>query len=426
LTWLRRRTNRHGRRAFPGPRPAEGFRPGLEALADRVLPSAVGLDPAFVASGGVVGILGQPLGINTVAVQPDGKIVVVGDSALNPGYMTLARYNPDGLDAGFGVVGTPTAQPGGRYTLIAGVALQADGRLVVAAKGVGRAKGDQGIVWVWYNPDGGVAAGSAKGKADGSSNGAGGVALLGDGTVVITARPGSTAAPVRTILIRLVMGRRVVPGADVGPETPNPIRDGPLVPSPLGLSGQVPWADILTPPDQPPSPLPGPRNAAGPAPVGLVPVVNPVLGTAAFMTHALIVQSATGPAGAAASLSPDADAAPVADPGQAAGIATTPLLSPSYLTPDPSPVAPGGRPAGAGRGAPVAADAVFEQLGGLVGEGEDEARILAGAAEEPAADAGEGPRPTPSALWWVSACLAVLLVQHARAGRYANFSPPPL
>ena len=72
-----------------------------------------------------------------VAIQTDGKIVVVGGpGSTGPGpYDTkfaLARYNSDGtLDASFGVVGKvrPTSPQGGDEAK--GVAIQADGRIVV-------------------------------------------------------------------------------------------------------------------------------------------------------------------------------------------------------------------------------------------------------------------------------------------------------
>jgi uncharacterized delta-60 repeat protein len=61
-----------------------------------------------------------------VAVQPDGKIIVVGDSADIGG--VAARYNPDGsLDASFNGTGKSTSFGG------AAVAVQPDGKLVAAS-----------------------------------------------------------------------------------------------------------------------------------------------------------------------------------------------------------------------------------------------------------------------------------------------------
>jgi uncharacterized delta-60 repeat protein len=85
-----------------------------------------------------------------VAVQPDGKIVVVGPTDAGPTVQSkgdqefgVARYNPDGtLDAGFGVGGSDGngrlttnfgTNPNGTGTndSPAGVALQSDGKIVV-------------------------------------------------------------------------------------------------------------------------------------------------------------------------------------------------------------------------------------------------------------------------------------------------------
>jgi uncharacterized delta-60 repeat protein len=108
-----------------------------------------------------------------VAVQPDGKVVVVGptnvDSITQFGgdeQFGLARYNPDGsLDAGFGVGGIDgngrvstnfDTLPSGAGTADspAAVALQSDGKIVVAG-GTDPASPDKGDVAVArYEPDG--------------------------------------------------------------------------------------------------------------------------------------------------------------------------------------------------------------------------------------------------------------------------------
>jgi len=72
-----------------------------------------------------------------VAVQPDGKIVVVGYTALDAGFndvdWAVARYLPDGtLDATFSGDGMTTVSFGTLPDLAYGVAIQPDGRIVVA------------------------------------------------------------------------------------------------------------------------------------------------------------------------------------------------------------------------------------------------------------------------------------------------------
>ena len=84
-----------------------------------------------------------------MALQADGKIVAVGSGAADGvADFAVVRYNTNGsLDTSFGgsgVVVTPGI--GGAYS----VAIQADGKIVVAGIGVG--VGDS--VVVRYNPNG--------------------------------------------------------------------------------------------------------------------------------------------------------------------------------------------------------------------------------------------------------------------------------
>jgi uncharacterized delta-60 repeat protein len=94
------------------------------------------LDTSFNGTGKVITDFGsgRSRGL-ALAIQPDGKIVVAGNSVVSPGYagITVVRYDPDGgLDSSFGGTGkvaTPVL-PGG--SVAHSVALQADGRIVVA------------------------------------------------------------------------------------------------------------------------------------------------------------------------------------------------------------------------------------------------------------------------------------------------------
>ncbi|MFD3942545.1 calcium-binding protein [Streptomyces sp. NPDC058579] len=77
--------------------------------------------PAFATAG------------NDMALQTDGKVVVVGDAT---GDFALARYNTDGtLDTGFGTGGRVTTDFEGNWDEGHAVALQADGRIVVSGNG---------------------------------------------------------------------------------------------------------------------------------------------------------------------------------------------------------------------------------------------------------------------------------------------------
>lgn len=94
------------------------------------------LDPSF----GVGGKVRTPFPIGAyatdVAVQTDGRIVVVGAAAgaSGTGELALARYLPDGtLDPAFGTGGiVTTAIAGGNFDEARAVAIQPNGRIVVA------------------------------------------------------------------------------------------------------------------------------------------------------------------------------------------------------------------------------------------------------------------------------------------------------
>lgn len=72
-----------------------------------------------------------------LAVQPDGNIIVVGNTAfsgLSGSALALARYKPDGKpDSSFGVAGKVFTSFGSGFENAAAVALQPDGKIVVAA-----------------------------------------------------------------------------------------------------------------------------------------------------------------------------------------------------------------------------------------------------------------------------------------------------
>ena len=91
---------------------------------------------------------------NAVAVQPDGRIVVVGSVAQNPAASTgqdfgLARYDTDGsLDTDFSGDGRVISDLGSSSEAALDVALQSDGKIVVA----GYSGAD--IALARYHPDG--------------------------------------------------------------------------------------------------------------------------------------------------------------------------------------------------------------------------------------------------------------------------------
>lgn len=99
------------------------------------------LDTTFGSGGVVTTRLPGPLGYNVGAVEavallPDGKIVVAGTSISNYAYNTdfvVARYNVDGSpDATFGDGGITVTDFFGEYDLAHAVAVQGDGKIIVA------------------------------------------------------------------------------------------------------------------------------------------------------------------------------------------------------------------------------------------------------------------------------------------------------
>lgn len=105
------------------------------------------LDPTFGSGGKITTGLGPSasVGATEVVIQSDGKIVAAGGS----NGFTLARYNADGnLDASFGTSGRVSAGFGSCWPFGCGLALQADGKIVVA----GQSNGDFALAR--FNPNG--------------------------------------------------------------------------------------------------------------------------------------------------------------------------------------------------------------------------------------------------------------------------------
>jgi len=119
---------------------------GLTSVAPPSHAAPGGLDPTF---GGGFGRVRTPVGgsltfsqFNTsevsgqpsIALQPDGKIVVAGSCKIDATYdFCLIRHNSNGnLDTTFGSNGLVKTDVQGADDLIAGVAIQPDGKIVVA------------------------------------------------------------------------------------------------------------------------------------------------------------------------------------------------------------------------------------------------------------------------------------------------------
>lgn len=137
-------------------------------------------DLTFGAGGKVTTDFGGDNSVSAVAIQADGKIVVAGRTGTD---FVLARYVPDGsLDSTFGNGGKVTANLGGN-DFAAGLALQPDGRIVVAVS-------SSDFILARYTASGGLdpsfgTGGMVTTNFGGNNDSAAAVALQADGQIVV-------------------------------------------------------------------------------------------------------------------------------------------------------------------------------------------------------------------------------------------------
>jgi len=126
-----------------------------------------------------------------LALQPDGKILLVGEASGN---VALARYNPDGsLDTTFGAGGRVTTDFGTAGDIGRGLVLQADGKIVVT----GESDGD--FISIRYHADGSrdlLFGQYGKVRTDffGYADGAYAVAVQADGNLVVAGSANSASS----------------------------------------------------------------------------------------------------------------------------------------------------------------------------------------------------------------------------------------
>jgi uncharacterized delta-60 repeat protein len=111
------------------------------------------LDNSFGTNGKIVASInsGDELVAEEIALQPDGKIIAVGYKDFN---FAVNRYNSDGtLDASFGTGGKVVTQVGNLYSAANSVTVQPDGKIVVVGSGSLDPYTD-GFAVVRYNPNG--------------------------------------------------------------------------------------------------------------------------------------------------------------------------------------------------------------------------------------------------------------------------------
>ena len=164
------------------------------------------LDASFRSGGTVTTDFAGHVDIGyPMALQPDGKILVAGESGLegNPKF-ALARYNPDGsLDPTFGGDGRITTDFTGGEDVAYGLAVQLDGKIVAAGTAGGYAK----FALARYNADGSLDAtfgGDGKVTTDFTAGGdyAYGMAIQSDGKIVAAGNAGVTGSDSRFALAR--------------------------------------------------------------------------------------------------------------------------------------------------------------------------------------------------------------------------------
>jgi uncharacterized delta-60 repeat protein len=153
------------------------------------------LDPSFGIGGKVVTDIGGSESGTAIAIQQDGKIVVAGSYEIESGESDhdfgVARYLADGsLDTEFGVGGLNGLDFFGGEDIAHAVAIQPDGKIVVAGEIYNTATNNADFGLGRFNPDGSIDESFGNGNAvttdfSGLADQAMGVALQSDGKIVV-------------------------------------------------------------------------------------------------------------------------------------------------------------------------------------------------------------------------------------------------
>jgi uncharacterized delta-60 repeat protein len=155
------------------------------------------LDPSFGEGGKVTTDVGPGSEMAAaIAIQADGKIVVAGRGGPFSDFV-LARYNTDGnLDPSFGIGGQVTTDFGGNNDAASGVAIQADGKIVAAGSAAPESSCCQ-FALARYNTDGSLdpsfGTGGQVTTDFGGLDEASGVAIQADGKIVVAGRGGPSS-----------------------------------------------------------------------------------------------------------------------------------------------------------------------------------------------------------------------------------------
>ena len=178
------------------------------ALATSISAAPGDLDPTFGNGGIVITKDSLPIQLDYalgMAIQSDGKIVVVGEGSLGTFNWDFAvvRYNTDGsLDSSFGGTGIVITQLTSNYDGAFAVAIQADGKIIVAGtryRCFDECIGSDFAV-VRYNPNGSLdtsfnGTGIVITSVGSSVSNARSVAIQADGKIVVAGGGGNASNP---------------------------------------------------------------------------------------------------------------------------------------------------------------------------------------------------------------------------------------
>lgn len=209
------------------------------------------LDSSFGPGGLVTTDLGGSEGGNELTIQADGKLVVAASTNTGNWDFAVLRYNADGtLDPSFGNGGHVTTDFGGNDGGHGGMVIQADGKIVVAGD---TSVGDGDFAAARYNLDGSLDSTFGTGGRVTTDFGGGdrgeGMAMQADGRIVVAGTSHRQPRNVDFALARY-LGGSAAPTATPSVAPPIPTAS-PTAPSPTatltvcpGVAGRVPRAAL--------------------------------------------------------------------------------------------------------------------------------------------------------------------------------------
>ncbi|MBN3943305.1 DUF4347 domain-containing protein [Nostoc sp. NMS9] len=174
---------------FPIPHPiALAFRQEILSTYTGILAPG-NLDSTFGVGGKVITDIGGSDTAYGVAIQADGKIVVVGETYNSNGNFAVVRYNPDGsLDSSFGTSGKAIADFANQTDRAYSVTIQSDGKILIGGITYNGNQTDAALVR--YNSNGSLdttfgSGGKISTNFEGKSEWIESIAVQPDGKIVV-------------------------------------------------------------------------------------------------------------------------------------------------------------------------------------------------------------------------------------------------